>query len=75
MTLILYSTDGCHLCDEAKALADGLALQLEVRDIMDQPAWLDAYRIRIPVLVRDDGAELGWPFDGDRLKEFAHGAD
>ncbi len=74
MSLILYSTDGCHLCEEARALAHGLGLEVQVRDIMDDQTWLDAYRVRIPVVARHDGAELGWPFDARQLEDFARGA-
>ncbi|MBS3796573.1 glutaredoxin family protein [Pseudoalteromonas sp. BDTF-M6] len=71
--VVLYHTDGCHLCEQAQAL-----LQqhpdidaIELRDIIDQPHWLEAYQIRIPVLAlaHNPQAELGWPFDQQAISE------
>ena len=76
--LILYSTLGCHLCEQAKALSEpvladsGIALR-EV-DIADDDALMDVYGVRIPVL-RDSAsnAELGWPFDAVELADWLNG--
>lgn len=63
----LFGTLGCHLCELAEAelmplVAHGLSVEL--LDIIEDPHWLEAYALRIPVLRRvDTGAELGWPFD------------
>lgn len=67
-TLTLYGTLGCHLCDEALALtlpvARRLGVVVEERDVATDPALEARYGTRIPVLRRrDNGAELGWPFD------------
>ncbi|MCT7656711.1 glutaredoxin family protein [Oceanimonas sp. NS1] len=72
MSLTLFSTDGCHLCEQAWGLLEqtGLAAATEIKDIIDNDQWLEAYRIRIPVLRRADGAELDWPFDADDLIAF-----
>ncbi|WMC12132.1 glutaredoxin family protein [Oceanimonas pelagia] len=72
MSLTLFSTDGCHLCEQAWTLLEqtGLAVNAEIKDIIDNDQWLDAYRIRIPVLRRADGAELDWPFSADDLIAF-----
>lgn len=65
----LYSTWGCHLCEEAEALihAAGLADQLQVLDIIDDEQLLARFRVHIPVLAGADlqGNEslLYWPFD------------
>ena len=69
--LNLYSTSGCHLCEQAEALVQpllsGQALQLRVVEISGDDALLERYGVRIPVLGCKDanGAwqELGWPFD------------
>lgn len=73
--LILYSTLGCHLCEQAVALSlpllesEGIALR-EV-DIADDDALMEAYGIRIPVLrEQSSGAELGWPFDAVQLRSW-----
>lgn len=62
--LTLFHTDGCHLCEQAWALVEeaGLATTTRQCDIMDDVTWLDAYRVRIPVLRDETGRELGWPF-------------
>ncbi|MGY3926667.1 glutaredoxin family protein [Aeromonas simiae] len=70
--LTLFHTDGCHLCEEAWALLEtaGLTERTCRRDIIDDPAWLAAYRVRIPVLRDEAGCELGWPFDLAALRRF-----
>lgn len=75
--LVLYGTEHCHLCEQAAALvlpacqASGLSLT-EI-DIAGDPALMEAYGLRIPVLSAAD-AELDWPFDGDRVQAFLSGA-
>jgi hypothetical protein len=76
----LFSTQGCHLCDDAEALLraarawcgeQGLPpLDWEVTDIADDDALFERYGWLIPVLRRDDGAELRWPFDPESLVAF-----
>lgn len=70
--LTLFHTEGCHLCEEAWALLEtaGLAARTRRCDILDDAAWLEAYRVRIPVLRDDTGGELGWPFDLADLRRF-----
>ncbi len=60
--LIVYSKEDCPLCDKLKekleALMDRAAfmpsvlsnVELEVRDISSNPAWLAAYSMSVPVL-------------------------
>lgn len=71
--MTLFSTDGCHLCEQAWALLEqtGLAEGTEQQDIIDDEQWLAAYSVRIPVLRRQDGAELDWPFTAADLIEFS----
>jgi len=73
--LRLYSTLGCHLCDEAVAILGStfpeLLAELEVVDIADDPELMDVYDVRIPVLqLIESGAEIGWPFGPEELREF-----
>lgn len=72
----LYTTVGCHLCEEAATLlhearSAGLAFDVCEVEISDSESLMEAYGIRIPV-VRFDGdkRELGWPFDYQDLIEF-----
>jgi hypothetical protein len=75
--LVVYSTPGCHLCEQAEAL---------LRQVAGAPAWhcvdvagddglLERYGVRIPVVRRaGDGAELDWPFDLEALRRFVAAA-
>ncbi len=70
---ILYSSEGCHLCDDAIALCHQAAspILLTVVDIVDYDDLVEQYGSTIPVLQRDsDGQELFWPFDLDTLNSF-----
>lgn len=74
-TVCLYGTVGCHLCDEAKALIQGLLEHegwcLIECDIAEQDGLYDRYCMRIPVLRRhDDCRELDWPFDAEQVRRF-----
>ncbi|EIM1706336.1 glutaredoxin family protein [Aeromonas dhakensis] len=62
--LTLFHTDGCHLCEQAWGLVEqaGLAGRTRRCDILDDADWLEAYRVRIPVVRDETGRELGWPF-------------
>ncbi|MGP9801030.1 glutaredoxin family protein [Rheinheimera sp. NSM] len=66
--LTLYSTWGCHLCEQAEQLliTAGLEGQFQVADIVDDEQAFARYRLMIPVLRRGDN-ELCWPFDADQL--------
>lgn len=61
MSLVrVYSRQGCHLCEDAVAVVRAhLRPQdsLEVVDIDTDPALVDAYTIRVPV-VEVDGVEI-----------------
>lgn len=66
--LVLYSTWGCHLCEEAEQLLKLLptAPAYKVVDIVDDEAAFARYRVSIPVLCFRD-KELCWPFDTAQL--------
>jgi Glutaredoxin-like domain (DUF836) len=78
-TLILYSKSGCHLCEGLQEKLEqiqsepelGLAFQLEIRDIVQQEQWLQAYQYEVPVLHRlennIDNAEILIPRPSPRL--------
>lgn len=70
----LFGTLGCHLCELAEAELMPLVehgLMVELVDIAEDEALLEAYSLRIPVLRRvDNGAELGWPFDAEQVVAF-----
>lgn len=80
----LYSTSGCHLCEEAEALLRHArqrraTLDWQVVDIADDDALFERYGWLIPVLHARSGSatnapatdeELRWPFDGAALEAF-----
>lgn len=80
MKVYLYSTVGCHLCEQAKVILWPLLLQYQFRlvevDIAESDELIEQYGARIPVLRTDlleanaDTSELNWPFtaqDVDKL--------
>jgi len=78
-SLLMYSTLGCHLCEEAQQVVVAVLGQpvLEV-DIADDSELLERYGLRIPVLMApSQGKELGWPFDVATLRDWLsiHGLD
>ena len=81
VSLILYSTEGCHLCDEAEMLLRAAkehapVLAWRVVYIANDDALFQKYGWLIPVLhwpganAGDVGSELHWPFDGPALLTF-----
>jgi len=81
-TLNLYTTLGCHLCEEAEALMrsalDKKSYTLEKIEISESEELVDKYGIRIPVIQlpshidpsTGEAAELGWPFDAQQFEQF-----
>ena len=61
----------CSLCDMAQAIFDDLAaVPTALRYVDDDDALESRYGWHVPVLVRADGAELRWPFDGKTVERF-----
>lgn len=64
--LTLYTTFGCHLCEEAEEILN-LLQNLQVCrwtaiEISEDDRLVDLYGVRIPVVATEEGRELGWPF-------------
>lgn len=75
MALVLYSTEACHLCDEAvKVLVEThqtLMFEVYVEDIAESEALVEKYGTRIPVLFDEQtNKELDWPFTSGEAQEF-----
>jgi glutaredoxin len=70
MKLSLYSTWGCHLCEQAEQLLfqAGVAGAVDIIDIVDEPAAFERYRVHIPVLKVNE-QELFWPFDLAQIQQ------
>lgn len=76
--LILYGTQGCHLCEVAEQLIaatlDLPAVSVELVDIADDDLLVERYGVRIPVLAESkSGRELDWPFESAQLQCFVTG--
>ncbi len=63
MPVTLYTTAGCHLCEQARSWLLTVDPKLEIRllDVAEDDALIDAYGERIPV-IHCRGRELAWPF-------------
>lgn len=71
--LILYSTNGCHLCDKAHTLLARAcpSLEFKVVDVAIDDRLVSRYGERIPVLLKTNtGEELAWPFNAEQLSQF-----
>ncbi len=73
MELVLFTTEGCHLCEDAHELLLSVAerhpLHLHLQEIGDDDELVARYGIRIPVVRFADNTELGWPFSEDELEQ------
>ena len=80
-TLILYTTAGCHLCEDAQALLgpvlnyiqqeSGQSIALREQEISESAALVDVYGLRIPVIQLEGSTQdLGWPFDQTQAYQF-----
>jgi hypothetical protein len=73
--LVLYTTAGCYLCEQAEALlqqASGAKrLAWQSVDIAERDELVQRYGVSIPVLYDTaSDAELGWPFNASELDRF-----
>ena len=70
--LVLLSREGCHLCDDARAVLSAVAGDLgerwEERDVDADPALADEYGDRVPVLLLDGAEHAYWRVDETRLR-------
>lgn len=73
----LYSSEGCHLCEEALLLCDGIIKResINVIDIVEDDKLVALYGMSIPVLERINeknqvnGDKIFWPFTQQNIKE------
>lgn len=66
---VLYSTWGCHLCEEAEALLKAANIDFQLVDIVDDEQAFAQFRVHIPVLAIAQHY-LYWPFDNAALAAF-----
>jgi hypothetical protein len=77
--LVLYTRDGCHLCDDARALVQGLledraarglpVAALHERDITTNPEWERQFFATIPV-VELNGRRLELAVSATKIRAF-----
>lgn len=64
--LHFYTRKGCHLCEvtleELLPLIAGRAT-IEIRDIDEEPQWLEKYDLRVPVIEFDGAVISDYPLD------------
>ena len=74
--LRLFTTQGCHLCEQAQAMLAQLPTEQELLlcevEIGDDDALTEQYGIRIPVLQLPDETELNWPFSQQDVLNALH---
>ncbi len=71
--LTLLGKPDCHLCDDARAVVEGVLadhpeVAFEERSILDDPELLEAYVEEIPVVLIDDRVHTIWRVDEARLR-------
>jgi hypothetical protein len=76
LVVTLYTTEGCHLCEQAEAVLQPLvaAGQIELNhcDIITLgEGMMTRLQTRIPVIEGErPGQDLGWPFTLDEARAF-----
>tara|TARA_B100000945_G_scaffold58349_1_gene43297 strand:+ start:1119 stop:1358 length:240 start_codon:yes stop_codon:yes gene_type:complete len=70
--LKFFTTQGCHLCEQAEEILVTLQkeyiFELEVIDIAADKELVERYGLSIPVLLNAaTGEELYWPFNADKI--------
>ena len=71
--LILYTTSGCHLCEQAEwILRNQLTnIELQLQDIVESQELMAHYGVRIPVVkLAGADADLGWPFSAEDVADY-----
>lgn len=69
--ITLYSTVGCHLCEQAYALLEQIVQvqdSITVIDIALDDALFERFGTTIPVVEFDDHSLLSWPFSASEIQ-------
>jgi len=70
--LLLYFTDGCHLCNDVVRLLQQTTASYSKIDLIHDQHLVDLYGCSIPVLQDKNGNSLNWPFNLQQLNDFIH---
>ncbi|WP_067522883.1 glutaredoxin family protein [Endozoicomonas ascidiicola] len=69
--LLLYTTAGCHLCEDAQKILEIIDCKWSPIEISTDNDLIEHYGIRIPVVgIKGQEEELGWPFSENELKNW-----
>jgi len=68
--MILYHTEGCHLCEQAMALLQQCQVDYQVVDIVFDKKLVALFGTSIPVLENPKGQYLNWPFTHSDIEQF-----
>ncbi len=72
--LIMYSRADCHLCDQVIIMMDRARIAWRPVNIDSNPALVQKYGVRVPVLQHpESGKELFFPFSDRDLFRFLEG--
>ena len=67
MRVDLYTTSGCHLCEQALVMLQDLAMEITVNEV----EIAEKYGLIIPVIsIPKTDQEIRWPFSTEELKGF-----
>lgn len=73
MLIKLYTTAGCHLCEQAQELLHALSqryeISIELIEIGDDDKLVEEFGVHIPVVEFPDKQRLYWPFDLTQLQQ------
>ncbi|HIC45454.1 MAG TPA: glutaredoxin family protein [Methylophaga aminisulfidivorans] len=73
MVIHLYTTAGCHLCEQAQELlhasSQAYAIDIKPIEIGDDDKLVEEFGVHIPVVEFPDKQQLFWPFDLTQLNQ------
>lgn len=73
MLIKLYTTAGCHLCEQALELlhesSQSYEISIELIEIGDNDKLVEEFGVHIPVVEFPDKQRLYWPFDLTQLQQ------
>jgi len=71
LNIYLLTTDGCHLCEFAKALCAEVGISPELIDIVEDDQLVEVYGDKIPVLMVAQAEQaLFWPFEKEQIEQY-----
>ena len=69
---VLYTRQGCHLCEDAQALLEKYGVAIESIDVDSDPALRERYNTCVPVVVLDGRERFRGKVNEVLLKRLLH---